>query len=459
VHSVNITNPQNESSLRVELEESRKRLDALTRELRGIDAELEGHEVDRQRHALLQDVCGGLEKLDECEAADLFWNGLAGVDAGQAHVGVVRQRVDAFQQELSQIAAGRQGVLARIRHEEDNGEYIADDLYELKRAEEERKLEWIVERETSPLPDRPTVMPWTRGREDDRRYRRALAISLLLSLMLGVLLPWIPLPVAESWEVIELPDRLTRLIEERVAPPPVRERVPEQREPEPVEEEQLLAEEATPEPAATEQKPTPGAGSKGILAFREKFSSLADSTAPANLGSRAQISRSGELASGRATRSLVTTNGPGSSGGIDLAALSRDVGGGGGQGIEGVQVARATSAIGAIGGGTDRPLSGGPGSSRTDEEIQIVFDRHKAALYRLYNRELRNNPTLQGQIVLRMTIDPDGSVSLCDVHQSDMKAPALATQVVERVKTFDFGAKDGIPAITILYPIDFLPAA
>jgi hypothetical protein len=31
--------------------------------------------------------------------------------------------------------------------------------------------------------------------------------------------------------------------------------------------------------------------------------------------------------------------------------------------------------------------------------------------------------------------------------------------VVERVRMFDFGAKDGIPAVTILYPIDFLPAA
>ena len=40
-----------------------------------------------------------------------------------------------------------------------------------------------------------------------------------------------------------------------------------------------------------------------------------------------------------------------------------------------------------------------------------------------------------------------------------MKAPALSAQVVDRVKNFDFGAKDGISAITILYPIDFLPAA
>jgi hypothetical protein len=40
-----------------------------------------------------------------------------------------------------------------------------------------------------------------------------------------------------------------------------------------------------------------------------------------------------------------------------------------------------------------------------------------------------------------------------------MKAPLLANQVVERVRTFDFGAKEDIVAVTIIYPIDFLPAA
>jgi hypothetical protein len=39
-----------------------------------------------------------------------------------------------------------------------------------------------------------------------------------------------------------------------------------------------------------------------------------------------------------------------------------------------------------------------------------------------------------------------------------MDAPQLAEQVVERVSTFDFGAKENIVAITIIYPIDFLPA-
>ena len=154
---------------------------------------------------------------------------------------------------------------------------------------------------------------------------------------------------------------------------------------------------------------------------------------------------------------MVTTQAPGSRGGINLASLSRDVGGGGAGGqIAGVQLTQVASSIGA-GGGQDRPLSNGAGAGRTDEEIQIVFDRHKAALYRLYNRELRKNPTLQGQMVLRIRIEPDGSVSLCEVQGTDMNAPNLSAQVVGRVQTFDFGAKE-VPAVTILYPIDFLPA-
>jgi hypothetical protein len=47
---------------------------------------------------------------------------------------------------------------------------------------------------------------------------------------------------------------------------------------------------------------------------------------------------------------------------------------------------------------------------------------------------------------------------MCKLHSTDMNAPALVEQVVERVKTFPFGAKD-VPPVTIVYPIDFLPAA
>src|SRR3989475_2689985 len=230
-----------------------------------------------------------------------------------------------------------------------------------------------------------------------------------------------------------------------------------------------------------EPRPDSKVGKAGILAFKDKFASLAKDTAVAPLGADARHVAADD--GGRSSsRSMLTSNTPGSSGGINLASLSRSVGGGGGGGggggngrggvgghgtgasgsggggIGGVGVGRAVSPIAPI-TGADRPKArGGPGPARTDEEIQIVFDRYKASFYRLYNRELRNNPALKGQMVLRLTIEPDGSVSMCVLQSTDMDAPDLATQVVGRVRTINFGAKD-VPAVTIVYPIDFLPAA
>src|SRR6266478_7208458 len=220
-------------------------------------------------------------------------------------------------------------------------------------------------------------------------------------------------------------------------------------------------------------------GNAGILALKDKIASLAQDTVVVPLGADARHIAADDV--GRpSARSLLTSNTPGSSGGISVASLSRNVGGGGGGaggggnggGGVGGRGTGAGGSGGGIGGGTGRVVSpiapftgadrpkarGGPGPARTDEEIQIVFDRYKASFYRLYNRELRNNPALKGQMVLRLTIEPDGSVSMCVLRSTDMDAPDLATQVVGRVRTINFGAKD-VPAVTIVYPIDFLPAA
>jgi hypothetical protein len=451
---VNEASTQNEAGLRAELEAARERVDALRVELRGLDEELGALETERQQFELLHDVCGALEKLDEEGAGGLFWEGLSVADRGRSHLHGLRDRIDAFQQQLGRVESARHDVLARVAREEENGDWIEDDLDELHRLEEQRKEEWLLERELDEDPARPVIMPWARGGEDDQRFRRSLALALMLSLVFGIVLPLIPLPIPEAWEVTQIPDRFTSLVREQLPPPVVQELRPELEQPEPADETPLLAEEGNQQPAPVEPKPGPPA--KGILALRDQFAALADTPDTAKLGSQARITRAGEATSGRPTRSLVATQGSGRSSGIDLAALSRNTSGGGG--IQGVEASRATSSIGGNGTGSDRPLAGGPGSSRTDEEIQIVFDRHKSGLYRLYNRELRKNPTLQGQMVLRITIEPDGSVSLCELQSTDMKAPNLAARVLDRVSSFDFGAKEGIPAVTILYPIDFLPA-
>jgi hypothetical protein len=210
--------------------------------------------------------------------------------------------------------------------------------------------------------------------------------------------------------------------------------------------------------------PKPDVGKAGILAFKDQFASMTQDQNAPRLGTDARYSAAVD-AGQSSSRSVLTTNTPGSSGGIDAGSLSRNVGGGGGRGGgggglggPGLQVVHATSSIAGIGGG-DRPKAhSGPGASRTDEEIQIVFDRYKSAFYRDYNRALRSNPTLQGKMVLRLTIEPDGAVSMCQLQSTDMDAPDLVTQVVNRTKTINFGAKDGVQAVTIVYPIDFLPA-
>jgi hypothetical protein len=381
----------------------------------------------------------------------------------------VRVRVAQFDERVKEIEARRSAVVHRIRQQQSHAELMEDVLFEALEEEERRKQEWIVEREIGKLPAYKASMPWTQGGEEDKRFRKSAGTILLLCLIFALIVPHIPLPSRILKPDVEVPERIVRLLIESRPQPPVTAR--EQPKPKPQEKlaEQKPTKEAPKLAAATPEKeipePTAGEGPKaateqGILAFRENFAGLQQDQALARLGSQAQINNSSD--SGPIERAMLTTNAPGSSGGINLASLSRGVGGSGGNGgMANVQVTRVTSGIGGIGKpGADRPLSGdGVGPARTDEEIQIVFDRYKAALYRLYNKELRNDPTLRGQMVLRLTIEPDGSVSLCALQASDMNAPELSAQVVDRVKTINFGAKEGVAALTILYPIDFLPAA
>jgi hypothetical protein len=285
----------------------------------------------------------------------------------------------------------------------------------------------------------------------------------------------------DSAELVEVPERLVELIRERrPLPPPQqaeerpRESAPEEQqptEPPPEQEPQQLAAAQPAEAAAAppgesipNEPPGQRARQSGILAFRETFAAAANRPAAA-LGTSARISNGGDSPAGRPERAMVASLASGSSGGINVGAIRRGLGsgdgeGGGGSLTAGVTATREGGVIGGSGGGgAGRPLAGGSGvAGRTDEEIQIVFDRYKAALYRLYNRELRANPALRGQMVLKLTIEPSGSVSFLELQSTDMNAPNLAAQVLERVRTFDFGAKD-VAAITIVYPIDFLPAA
>jgi outer membrane biosynthesis protein TonB len=442
------------------LAQSRAKLDDLARDICTVDAELDALATERKQHLLLQSACDTLNELGESGGAELFWGRAIPAGARDEHMRRVRSRVDAFQKRVSEIEDRRQALLQQMRQQQDQTDLLEDEAFEAQEEEEKRRNEWIVEREIDAIRNREPLMPWTRGGEDDRRFRKSLGIALLISVLFALILPFIDLPLHVLQDKAEVPERVvTMMMETHPLPPtpPVEVKPPERVA------QQKPVEKPEPQRAAKPDKQAPKPSDapepeQGILAFREKLESFKEVPVVARLGAQARINA--DDSSARPERSMLTTNAPGSSGGIKLAALSRGFGGNGGNergAIQGAALTRASSSINAI-APAERPLSGGPGLSRTDEEIQIVFDRYKAALYRLYNRELRRDPTLQGKMILRLTIEPDGTVSFCQLQSTDMNAPDLSAQVVDRVRAFNFGAKE-VPAITIVYPIDFLPAA
>ena len=450
----NITQRQQQVTRQIDetyqaLAEKKDRQKALEDELQAVLAE-------RHRYSLLSEISERLEQLHKDGGAELFW-GDAVDDATTAEV--MRRarskvidfdtRVAELQQRYNEGEDSVQGLAARVN-------ILNEQIVELEEYAEEAKHEFVIEREMEKLPFRPMVMPWSDQEDDKKRLRKSLAASLLVAILLGLLIPLFDIPLPDRVEPVEIPERMAQLIVEKKPPPPPPPPKVEKKPEDSTKEKKAKKEEPKPktEKAQVARKK---AETAGLLAFKNNFADLIDASEVEKLGAQARISTKGKTAK-RATRSLVTAQATGGSGGISTAALSRDVGGAG-KGIKGVGFERVESAIGSDFFGEERPLSGGPGPSRTDEEIQIVFDRYKSALYRIYNRELRSNPTLQGKMVLRLTIEPNGTVSMCKLDSSDMESPALEANIVARVLKVNFGPKEGVPPVTILYPIDFLPAS
>jgi hypothetical protein len=458
-----------EQAIRAQTGTSEQRLSVLETKLQVVNDDLQSLVSKGHDFEVLAKVCQSLEELDDIGAADLFWDSGEGPQQRSEKLTSASDRIDAYATRISQTEERRDALLEDIGGQNEELDQHHYDLLDVIEQQESRRNEWLVEREPGDLPRHNQIMPWARGNEEDQRFRKSLWSSLAASACIALILGSIAIPILEREQIIEVPERIARLVQQqRAQPEPEPEPAPifEEQLPEPEEVVETLPEETPPEvveqPAVANAEPVDTkeqVKSKGILAFRDSFAQSSSLRASTQLGAQARFSNAGADTTGRPSRAMVTTNAPGSSGGINLADISRDVGGGGG-GIEGVALSRVASSIGTGGSGSsDRPRSGGAFAGRTDEEIQIVFDRYKASLYRLYNRELRKDPTLRGQVTLKLTIEPDGSVSFCILQSSDMNAPALAQQVIERVIGFDFGAKEDIVAVTIIYPIDFLPAA
>lgn len=443
-------------SLDERIAEARARLDELVRDLAAVDDELETYAAERAKHKLLEQACRALEELDQAGGSDLFWDGLVARDERAGHIVRARGRTESVRARTDEIEARRSELIERIGDHNERLLLLEDEAFENQEELERQRNEWIVERELQADRVHPHLMLWMRG-EEDQRSRKGLLIALCLWLLLVFVFPFIRIPARPVLATEKLPERVVSVIPEakklEQAPPPPPELT------RPVERKIERTSPRTETAKVEEPVPTQQASAKpqGILAFKDSLAAVDDMPAVAQLGKAAKLSTD---AAARPERAMLTSNAPGSSSGINLSSESRGFGNGGGvgrAGIKGVALTRATSGINAIATADTAASSGARRGGRSDEEIQIVFDRHKSALYRLYQRELRNDATLQGKVILRLTIESDGGVSMVQVKSSEMDAPGLISDIVARVKGFNFGAKD-VPAVTIVYPMNFLPA-
>jgi TonB family protein len=316
----------------------------------------------------------------------------------------------------------------------------------------------------------PQDLPWTIQKEQQDRFNKLLRWSVAAMIFFAFLFAFLPLPESEEVEKPE-PERLVKLIpkvEVPIPPPPkvvpvenkVKPKPKPKVKPKPQPKKEPIKTAAKPKKAPVPTKSAKEvAASSGLLAMKDDLSDIKKSSSSAALGERS-LSKSGTQ--GKTTqRSLVTKNYGKASGGINTAALSTSTGG---NGLGG----RSAGSVGGsgIGGGGGIGSGGGDGSGNGDgsgygktrdlEKIQIMFDRNKSGLFTLYNRELRKDATLQGKMVLNLTIAPSGKVTSASIVSSQLGNPGLESKILQRVKLINFGAED-VPPFTFNYPIDFYP--
>lgn len=350
---------------------------------------------------------------------------------------------------------------------------------------------------------RAPVLPWAGSDEDDTRFKRVMRYVFIVCALLILAELFLPLVMPEPTKSQEQREQITALIIDNVKqlpPPPIAEEITK---PDLSKSNTKATDTKTQEtvqkakPAPDARNPLPNKPSGEIDAARRKASGvgllamandiaemhgapMAVQLAPvkpgAGVGTGAGVGVGAGNEAGLPDRSMITSNASGGSGGINTSGYSKNTGGGGlagrsttlvagavaggggGAGHDSVGTGNGTGsgAQGASKGGNLQRGNGGK-ASRSIEEIKLVFEKNKGAIYAIYNRALREEPGLQGKVVLKLKIAPAGNVIDCRIESSELKSPELEAKLLARIRQFDFGAKD-VNEMDVSWPVDFLPS-
>lgn len=310
------------------------------------------------------------------------------------------------------------------------------------------------------------ILPWSGPQPEDLRFRRILTSVLALFLVVGATIPQLRVAPIERDIPDDLPPRIAHIIAEPVASPPasvVLPQPPQTTAPQitPPQKTRAQAPEEKPRPktsgGAPPAKPTANLGllalSDALNTMRRAKPKISDEpllpSAAESIG-RKPLDTTAPLIAG-------VTEG---SGGIGVGTPThQQILGATGLPIGGLAPGRAPSTIGDRAGveGPRETPGAERGNVRTEEEIQEVLNRHKRAIYRLYNRHLLTDPGLHGKVVASISIAPSGKVTACEIVYSGLGARSFEQGLVALIRGIDFGAKPGVPLVTTRVPIEFFP--
>lgn len=307
------------------------------------------------------------------------------------------------------------------------------------------------------------LLPWSEARED-RFFKRMVIVLIILFLALTAWLNTIKLPEVERKQLADVAPRLAKLIVEKKKeppPPPVVKPKPKPKEvkkeePKKVEPKKKEPPKPVDKRAAARKK----AQQSGLVALRDDLADLRESFDFSDIADLPQQKTGKQAVEETSATDFLTAKATQGSGGLQqVDTLNRQL-------TQSELVQRETTKVESKIQSAEKVAaiakSQQPGrktvsGSRTNEEIERVFQKNKGSIFSIYNRELRKDPSLQGKIVVELTIAPDGQVTKCEILSSELKNKALEKRLIAKIKQFRFASKQ-VPVITVTYPIDFLPS-
>ncbi|MBE2254327.1 MAG: AgmX/PglI C-terminal domain-containing protein [Myxococcus sp.] len=97
--------------------------------------------------------------------------------------------------------------------------------------------------------------------------------------------------------------------------------------------------------------------------------------------------------------------------------------------------------------------------SLAKDAVQKVAQSNLGQIRFCYEAALTKDPTLTGQVVVKVVISANGSVSKSQVAQKTVSSAELATCTAGRVSTWKFPRSAGVGTVTVTLPFEFQPPA